>query len=51
MPYQMLALDLDNTLLSKDLTMTPAAQAALRRLMNRGIYVTLATGRMYPSAA
>lgn len=51
MPYKMLALDLDNTLLSKDLTMTPAAQAALRQLIDRGIYVTLATGRMYPSAA
>ena len=51
MPYKMLALDLDNTLLYKDLTMAPAAGAALARLMSRGIFVTLATGRMYPSAA
>lgn len=51
MPYKMLALDLDNTLLYKDLTMAPAARAALRRLMDRGVFVTLATGRMYPSAA
>lgn len=51
MPYKMLALDLDNTLLSKDLTMTPAAKAALARLLDRGVLATLATGRMYPSAA
>ena len=43
MPYKMLALDLDNTLLYKDLTMAPAAGAALARLMSRGIFVTLAT--------
>lgn len=51
MPYKMLALDLDNTLLSKDLTMTPAAAEGVRQLLGRGIAVTLATGRMFPSAA
>ena len=51
MSYKLLALDLDNTLLYKDLTMAPAARAGLRRLLDRGILVTLATGRMFPSAA
>ena len=51
MSYKLLALDLDNTLLYKDLTMAVAARAGLRRLLDQGILVTLATGRMFPSAA
>ena len=51
MSYKLLALDLDNTLLYKDLTMAPAARTGLRRLLDRGVLVTLATGRMFPSAA
>lgn len=50
MSYRMLALDLDNTLLSRDLTATPAAREGVARLLNRGVIVTLATGRMFPSA-
>lgn len=51
MTYKMLALDLDNTLLDKKLAVSPAAQAALQRLHEKGVVVTLATGRMFPSAA
>lgn len=51
MTYKMLALDLDNTLLDKKLEIAPAARSALRHLLAQGVAVTLATGRMFPSAA
>lgn len=50
MPYKLLALDLDNTLLNPDLTISPETLNALQDLISKGIYVTLSTGRMFPSA-
>ncbi|MBQ3077796.1 MAG: HAD family phosphatase [Clostridia bacterium] len=51
MPYKMLCLNLDDTLLERDLTIPPQVQTALRELTAGGVLVTLATGRMFPSAA
>ena len=48
---KMLCLDLDETLLMPDLTIPAAVTDALRSLVRRGVVVTLATGRMFPSAA
>lgn len=47
---KMLCLDLDGTLLMPDLTIPPPVADALGALMRRGVIVTLATGRMFPSA-
>lgn len=49
MPYQLLALDLDGTLLMPDLTIPRPVREALTRLTERGVLVTLSTGRMYPT--
>lgn len=48
--YKMLCLDLDDTLLMPDLTIPQEVCDALRELIARGVLVTLATGRMFPSA-
>lgn len=48
--YRMLCLDLDDTLLLPDLTIPQEVCGALRALIDRGVLVTLATGRMFPSA-
>lgn len=47
---RMVALDLDGTLLTDELVIEPRAKEILRQAINRGITVTLATGRMYLSA-
>jgi len=47
---RMVALDLDGTLLTDDLVIEPRAKEILQQAINRGITVTLATGRMYLSA-
>ena len=47
---KMLCLDLDGTLLMPDLTIPQPVISALRELISRGVVVTLATGRMFPSA-
>lgn len=47
---KMLCLDLDETLLMPDLSIPQPVVDALRRLIARGVVVTLATGRMFPSA-
>ena len=47
---KMLCLDLDETLLMPDLTIPTPVAKALRKLVERGVIVTLATGRMFPSA-
>ncbi|PDO10520.1 MAG: hydrolase [Candidatus Reconcilbacillus cellulovorans] len=46
----MLVVDLDDTLLTDDRTVTDATRAALAEAAARGVVVTLATGRMYASA-
>lgn len=48
--HKMLCLDLDHTLLMPDLTVPQPVIDALRSLISRGVVVTLATGRMFPSA-
>ncbi len=48
--YKLLALDLDGTLISDDLVITPEAKAAIAAAVERGVTVTLATGRMFRSA-
>lgn len=47
---KMLCLDLDETLLMPDLTIPQPVICALQQLMEKGVLVTLATGRMFPSA-
>ena len=42
---KLIALDIDGTLVLPDLTITPRVQAAIKTAIERGIVVTLATGR------
>jgi Cof subfamily protein (haloacid dehalogenase superfamily) len=49
-PVKLLALDLDGTLISDDLVISPRAKAAIQAAQERGVIVTLATGRMFYSA-
>jgi Cof subfamily protein (haloacid dehalogenase superfamily) len=48
--YRLVAIDIDDTLLTDDMQITPETQAALAAAIEQGVVVTLATGRMYPSA-
>ena len=50
MNIKLIACDLDGTLLGEDLALSPRLCEAVRRAQARGIRVTLATGRAYPSA-
>lgn len=45
-----MALDLDDTLLGRDLVFTPRVRRAVQAAMDAGLMVTLATGRMFRSA-
>ncbi len=45
--YRLVAIDLDGTVVNKDGAIIPGARDAVRRLLARGVGVTLATGRMY----
>ncbi|MGB9793102.1 MAG: Cof-type HAD-IIB family hydrolase, partial [Thermacetogeniaceae bacterium] len=47
---RLVAIDLDDTLLRDDLTISQRTQDVLRRVKEKGIAVTLATGRMFPAA-
>ncbi|MGE5551842.1 MAG: Cof-type HAD-IIB family hydrolase [Bacteroidota bacterium] len=49
MPIRLILLDLDDTLLGKDLQISAANREALARAGQRGVQVTLATGRMFRS--
>ncbi len=46
LPYRLLALDLDGTLLDQRLEFSPAVRAAVAAALAAGVQVTLATGRM-----
>ena len=46
-PYQLLALDLDGTIMASDLVVHASIIEGIRALQERGVYVTLATGRMF----
>ena len=48
--YKLLALDLDGTLIGRNLTISPRTKNAISQLMSQGIIVTIATGRMFQSA-
>jgi Cof subfamily protein (haloacid dehalogenase superfamily) len=48
-PYQLLALDIDGTIVANDLAIRPEVAAAIAAAQVRGVRVTLATGRMYGS--
>ncbi|MCR4441636.1 MAG: Cof-type HAD-IIB family hydrolase [Peptococcaceae bacterium] len=47
---KLIAIDLDDTLLKNDLTISPRAKKAITRAVESGVAVTLATGRMFASA-
>ncbi|GAV21539.1 Cof-type HAD-IIB family hydrolase [Carboxydothermus pertinax] len=50
MRYQLLAVDLDDTFLTRELQVSPRVKDAVLVALAKGIIVTLATGRMYRSA-
>jgi len=50
MEYKLIAIDLDDTLLRNDLTISERAKRAIASSIEKGVLVTFATGRMYRSA-
>lgn len=50
MTYKLVAIDLDDTLLRNDLTISDRTKRAIAAAMDKGTLVTFATGRMYRSA-
>jgi Cof subfamily protein (haloacid dehalogenase superfamily) len=50
MPYRMMAVDLDDTLLTDELTVSDATKEAIRKAIEQGVHLTIATGRMFDSA-
>ena len=48
--YQLLALDLDGTVIGKDLRVTDPVRAAVASAQASDVYITLATGRIFRSA-
>ncbi|MCD1261455.1 HAD family phosphatase [Paenibacillus athensensis] len=51
MTYKLMAVDLDDTLLRDDLTISEETTNAIRQAAELGVTVTIATGRSFPSAA
>jgi hypothetical protein len=51
MSYRLVVADLDGTVRSRALGITPGVQAAVSAAQARGVRVCVATGRMWPSAA
>ncbi len=45
--YRLVAIDLDGTLIDRRLTIAPRVQEAIRAVQERGVTVTLASGRMF----
>src|SRR5580698_3411060 len=43
-PYRLAAIDLDDTLLSPDKSISPQNEAAIRSLQERGVMIVLASG-------
>jgi hypothetical protein len=50
MSIKLVAIDLDDTLLDNSRAVSPRAKAAIAAAVARGVTVTVATGRMFPSA-
>ena len=48
MPIKLIASDLDGTLVADLHTISPRTQAAIKAAQEKGVYVTIATGREYP---
>ncbi len=48
--YKLIAIDLDGTLLTDELQITPRTIKAIQKAVELGTVVTIATGRMFPSA-
>jgi len=51
MTYKLIAIDVDDTLLNDEIQVSEGTRAALVEAIAQGVTVTLATGRMYASAA
>ena len=51
MRVQLVAFDLDGTLMGADLVISPKVRDAIARTVQRGVMITLATGRMYSATA
>lgn len=49
--YKLVAVDLDDTLLSRDLQVTERVREAVAAVGTAGVHFTISTGRMYKSAA
>lgn len=50
LPIELIALDIDGTLIGDDLTIGPDTRAAVRAALARGVIVSIVTGRMVSSA-
>ncbi|MBE3101157.1 MAG: HAD hydrolase family protein, partial [Firmicutes bacterium] len=50
MDYRMIVVDLDDSLLGNDLKISKENKKALKSAMDKGLLVTIATGRMLSSA-
>lgn len=50
LPIELIALDIDGTLIGDDLVIGPDTRAAIAGAMRRGVHVSLVTGRMVSSA-
>lgn len=50
MPIQLVAIDMDDTLIDEKGAVSPEASGCIRDSIGRGVKVTLATGRMFQSA-
>ncbi|MBW5447026.1 Cof-type HAD-IIB family hydrolase [Cohnella sp. CFH 77786] len=50
MSYRLMAMDLDDTLLTDDLTVTESTKEAMKKAIAQGVRLTIATGRMFDSA-
>jgi Cof subfamily protein (haloacid dehalogenase superfamily) len=50
MPYRLIAMDLDDTLLTDELTISEPTRQAMTEAISRGAHLTIATGRMFDSA-
>lgn len=50
MPFKLVAIDLDGTLINEKLQIADADAAAIGRALGRGLKITLATGRLFAAA-
>ena len=50
LPYRLLALDIDGTLLGSDKQISPRVRAAVDAARESGVHLVLVTGRRYPAA-